>query len=160
MADVPVPTEEVKDPRELREPGIGLGRDPVRTPMAWDGTPHAGFSSGKPWLPLHVDWPIRNVEAENSKPASMLGLYRALLGLRRAEPALSVGSIELVDAGRDVLAYERRDGQARLFVALNFSSEPRTIGGPDGELILSTVDLGALEGALRANEGIIMRMAD
>ena len=160
MADVPIPPEEVKDPRELREPGIGLGRDPVRTPMAWDGSPHAGFSTGKPWLPLHVDWPMHNVESESTKPASMLSLYRALLQLRRAEPALSTGSIELVDAGRDVLAYYRSHGDTRLFIALNFRSEPRTIGVPAGEPILSTIDLGAFEGTLRANEGVILRVGN
>jgi alpha-glucosidase len=160
MADVTIPDEEVKDPRELMEPGIGLGRDPVRTPMAWDGTPHAGFSSAKPWLPLHVDWPMHNVESESSKHASMVSLYRSLLHLRRAEPALSVGSIELVEAGRNVLAYERSDEETRLFIALNFSSESRAIDAPVGELILSTIDIGAFDGRLRANEGIILRMAN
>ena len=159
MADVPIPADEVKDPRELREPGIGLGRDPVRTPMAWDGSPHAGFSGGRPWLPLHVDWPMHNVESERSKHASMLNLYRALLQLRRAEPALSIGSFELLDAGQEVLSYERRYGTARIFVALNFSSESRRINAPRGELLLSTIDIDAFDGTLRANEGIILRMA-
>ncbi len=160
MADVPIPAEEVKDPRELREPGIGLGRDPVRTPMAWDRSPHAGFSSGKPWLPLHVDWPTHNVESEIAKPQSMLSLYRELLQLRRSEPALSIGDIQLVDAGRDVLAYERSEGAVRLFIALNFTSEPRSFDVPAGDLILSTIDHGEFVGTLRANEGIILRMAN
>jgi glycosidase len=159
MSDVPIPADEVKDPRELREPGIGLGRDPVRTPMAWDSSPHAGFSSGKPWLPLHVDWPMRNVESETGNRASMLSLYRSLLELRRTESALSIGSIELVDAGRNVLAYRRCDGEAKLLVALNFSAEPRAISLPAGEPLLSTIDIGAFEGILRANEGIVLRLA-
>jgi alpha-glucosidase len=50
LTDVRIPADRVKDPRELREPGIGLGRDPVRTPMAWDSSPQGGFSSGDPWL--------------------------------------------------------------------------------------------------------------
>ena len=160
LADVPIPADLVKDPRELREPGIGLGRDPVRTPMAWDSSPHAGFSSAAPWLPLHVDWPVRNVESESAKPASMLSLYRALLQLRRAEPALSIGSIELLDAGPDVLAYQRRHGDSRLLIALNFSEEQRPMPLPAGKLILSTIDLGASDGKLRANEGVIMQLEE
>ena len=43
-----IPPDRVQDPRELREPGLGLGRDPVRTPMPWDGSPNAGFTTGEP----------------------------------------------------------------------------------------------------------------
>ena len=46
LSDVAIPPEQVQDPRELREPGLGLGRDPVRTPMPWDGTENAGFTTG------------------------------------------------------------------------------------------------------------------
>ena len=90
----------------------------------------------------------------------MLSLYRALLQLRRAEPALWTGSIELADVGQDVLAYMRSDGAARLFIALNFATESRSIEAPSGELLLSTIDIGAFEGTLRGNEGIILRMAN
>ena len=61
--DVAIPRDRVRDPRELREPGLGLGRDPQRTPMPWDGSPNAGFTTGEPWLPLNADWRERNVEA-------------------------------------------------------------------------------------------------
>jgi glycosidase len=158
MTDVSIPAEEIKDPRELREPGVGLGRDPVRTPMAWDASPHGGFSGGKPWLPLHVDWPMRNVALEAANPASMLNLYRALLELRRAEPALSVGEVELVDTNADLLAYRRGHGESRLFIALNLSSEARAAELPAGELLLSTIDLGTFDGSLRPDEGVILRL--
>ena len=57
MRDVPVPAERVQDPWERRVPGQGLGRDPVRTPMQWDGGPNAGFCAPgvEPWLPLADD---------------------------------------------------------------------------------------------------------
>ena len=87
-------------------------------------------------------------------------MYKRQLQLRRTEPALSTGSIELVDAGRDVLAYYRSHGDMRLFIALNFGSEPRTIGVPAGEPILSTIDLGTFEGILRANEGVILHVGN
>jgi alpha-glucosidase len=160
---VVIAPDQVQDPKEQREPGIGLGRDPSRTPMAWDGSPHAGFSSVEPWLPLHVDWPVRNVAGQTSDPGSMLSLYRALLALRRAEPALSTGSFRLIDADADILAYERQYGDARLLVALNLSDSPRTLAPPAGTRavpLLSTLTRPLLDGSLRPNEGIIMKLED
>ena len=55
MKDVPIAPEQVQDPAEKNEPGLGLGRDPERTPMPWDGSLLAGFTSGEPWLPLGTD---------------------------------------------------------------------------------------------------------
>src|SRR6202011_6007419 len=51
MTDVPIPQDQVRDPWEKNVPGLGLGRDPVRTPMLWSGELHGGFTTGKPWLP-------------------------------------------------------------------------------------------------------------
>jgi alpha-glucosidase len=50
MTDVVIPGEHVRDPWEKNIPGLGLGRDPERTPMQCDGDPNAGFSSVEPWL--------------------------------------------------------------------------------------------------------------
>src|SRR5690606_222425 len=127
---VPIPPDKVRDPRELRQPGIGLGRDPSRTPMAWDSSPGAGFSGAEPWLPLHPDWPRRNVAAQEADSRSMLALTRALLRLRREETALSIGEYLPVACEGDLLAYERRCGDKRLLVTLNFG--PDCIALPDG----------------------------
>jgi glycosidase len=155
---VDIAPDKVRDPKELREPGIGLGRDPSRTPMAWDYLPNAGFSTAEPWLPLHPDWPARHVEAQASDPGSMLSLYRALLRLRRAEPALSIGGFELVELGPSILAYRRSCAGVRLLVALNLTAEPQLVELPTGTPLLSTIDLPPSHGALRPNEGLILRM--
>ena len=162
LADVPIPADRVRDPRELREPGIGLGRDPVRTPMAWDRSPNAGFTSGEPWLPLHEDWRTRNVTAENGDPGSMLLLYRALLALRGAEPALSIGSIQQVEATDHVLAYQRRHGKSRLQVVLNLTGTERQIPGDveEGQVLLSTLGSPSPKGWLRPDEGLVLRVAE
>ena len=161
---VEIAADQVQDPKERREPGIGLGRDPSRTPMAWDGSPHAGFSSGEPWLPLHSDWPVRNVAKQAGDRGSMLSLYHALLALRRAEPALSLGSLRLIEADVDVLAYERRHGDERLLVALNLSESSRKLPLLKESLravpLLSTSPRPPLNGLLRPNEGMILKLED
>ena len=126
MQDVEIPPEMIHDPWEKNVPGIGLGRDPERTPMQWDPTPNAGFCQPdvKPWLPVATDSSTVNVEAQREDPASTLALYRRLLALRRAEPALSVGSYAPVETAGDLLAYVREHAGRRFFVALNLGHEP------------------------------------
>ena len=166
LSDVAIPPEQVQDPRELREPGLGLGRDPVRTPMPWDGSQNAGFTTGEPWLPLHADWPTRNVAQMSEDPHSILALYRRLLALRRAHPALSIGDIELLETEGDVLAYQRRHGAERLIVALNLGKRPHRLELPDWARdcrpMLSTVvdATPAADGAvlLQADEGVILEV--
>jgi alpha-glucosidase len=74
MADVPIPPERVQDPWEINVPGLGLGRDPERTPMQWSAEPNAGFTDRTPWLPLAADYASVNVEAQRAEPGSMLAL--------------------------------------------------------------------------------------
>ena len=133
LGHVEIPASWVQDPRELREPGLGLGRDPVRTPMPWDVTPNAGFTTGAPWLPLNADWATRNVAQLAAAPGSILALHERLLALRRAHPALSIGDITLldaVDAAPDVLVYERHHDGDRLLVALNLGSSSQALRVP------------------------------
>jgi len=165
MADVPIPPDRVRDPRELREPDLGLGRDPVRTPMAWGPGPNAEFTGGEPWLPLHTDWPTRNVAVQSADAASMLTFTRAALALRRATPALALGEIADVRAEGDVLTYTRALGGERLGVAINFADAERRVAlpGPATLLLLSTHDArGADESGailLRAAEGAVFALA-
>jgi alpha-glucosidase len=166
MHDVPIPHERVQDPFEKRVPGLGLGRDPERTPMQWSAAPNAGFTEGVPWLPLAEDFAAVNVEAEQGDPSSMLSLYRALIELRRSEPALAVGVYAPLSAEGAVLAYTRREGARQFLIALNLGPEPARLPLPaeprDYEVALTTfLDRGrpprggVLE--LRADEGVILR---
>ncbi len=169
---VEIPPAQVRDPRELREPGLGLGRDPVRTPMPWDATPNAGFTTGTPWLALNDDWRERNVEQQVQASGSMLALHRRLLALRRSCPALAIGDIVfldgfldgLPDTARDILAYERHSGEQRLLIALNFGNRPQELALPSwarhARVLLSTV-AGAPSAAdarivLRPDEGLVL----
>lgn len=138
MTDVPIPPGEEQDPWGLRVPG--LGRDGARTPMPWTDSAGSGFTRPgvKPWLP--VGERVAPVDEQLSDSRSVLGLYRSLLALRRARPALHSGDMRFVDAGRrGVLAYERLAGEDRILVALNFGPEPATLqAAPGAELLLSS----------------------
>jgi alpha-glucosidase len=167
MEDVPIPPDRVQDPWERRVPGLGLGRDPTRTPMRWDSAaPHAGFTApgAEPWLPIGE--PSANVAAQEGDPRSMLSLYRALLALRRAEPALAVGGIAAVEARGEVLTYERHDpattGRRRLRVALNLGATAAQRHGAAGERVLLSTHAksegGGAPDLLRAGEGVILEI--
>jgi alpha-glucosidase len=157
---VDIPLDRVRDPQDLRQPGLGLGRDGARTPMAWDATPQAGFSSAEPWLPLHHDWSTRNVASQDRDDGSMLNLYRRLLELRRRHPALAIGDFALLPSEPEVLQYERREGAERLIVALNLGSTPRRIRIPEdariAQPLLSTVPSRGFDGGLIADEGLVL----
>jgi alpha-glucosidase len=161
MLNVPIPPEAVQDPFERRVPGMGLGRDPVRTPMQWSAAPQAGFSTGRPWLPPSPDYERVNVAAQRQDQKSMLWLYKRLIALRQAEPALQIGTFERVETSSDVLTYVRG---ATFLVALNLGPRPRRVSlRPNGTVVLSThLDrenerLGNIV-ALRPDEGLIVRL--
>ncbi len=159
MADVTIPPDQVQDPRELREPGIGLGRDPVRTPMAWDASINAGFSTGAPWLPLHHDWQTRNLAAQRDDPHSMWRLHHDLLALRRSRAALSSGDWLPIECAGSLLAYERRSGDERLLIVLNLGDTPQSFAIPEwaeGLSVLRTTGTGGDPAILGPNEGYIL----
>jgi alpha-glucosidase len=167
MRDVPIAAERVRDPFERNVPGLGLGRDPERTPMQWSAARHAGFTSGEPWLPLAADAAAVNVEAQRADPRSLLTLHRRLLALRRAEPALQHGPFAPLRAGGGLLAWVRKHGDRRFLVVLNLGHQPAQYAPPvldvdgtmalsthldrDGERVLRTVEL-------RADEGVVVRL--
>jgi len=167
MHDVPIPIDRVRDPFEKNVPGLGLGRDPVRTPMQWSGGASAGFTTGEPWLPIAADYQNVNVAAERDDPSSVLTLYRRLIELRRSEPALSVGEYAPLPASDDLIAYMRKAGERRLLIVLNLGPQERRFNISELEvqasLIFSTHHDRGQErlGAglkLRPDEGVIVEL--
>jgi alpha-glucosidase len=159
MHNVTIPPTAVQDPVENNLPGLGLGRDPERTPMQWDAGENAGFSTAKPWLPLADDFAHMNVALQRQDPGSMLSLYRRLIDLRRATPALSVGSYREVFVDDDLLVFARSAGDSEVVVALNVSHAERALpaGVADGRRLVVSTHLTAGEpGVLRPDEGVIL----
>jgi alpha-glucosidase len=168
MVDVPIPPDQQQDPWGLRVPG--MGRDPCRTPMQWSPAPNAGFSAPetpKLWLPLAEDYRETNVERELADPASILSLYQRLLALRKASPALQVGTYQPVeDTPETCYLYLRSAGQQRFLIALNFSDGSQHVVVPGervGRIELSTYldregRAGPGDVVLRAHEGLIVAL--
>jgi alpha-glucosidase len=103
------------------------GRDPERVPIPWSRGAGAGFTTGRPWLPSHPDADRLAVAVQEGEPGSSLELYRGLISLRRATPALQHGSFRSVHAAPDVFAYVREHYAERVLVALNFAPFPRPL---------------------------------
>jgi alpha-glucosidase len=142
MTNVPIPPDRVRDPWEKNVPGLGLGRDPVRTPMQWNDTAQAGFTTGTPWLPLSAQALATNVAAQRADPSSLLCLYRRLIALRRAELALSLGAYKPGLATGEAMVYSRELANSRFLIALNLSHRPQSLSLDEhvaqGSIVLST----------------------
>ena len=165
MRQIPIAPEQVRDPFEKNVPGIGVGRDGCRTPMQWDASAHAGFSTAKPWLPLAHDARHDNVVNLAADKASILNLYKALIDLRRKRPELVTGVYEPVAAQGDVLLYRRRGDEGAVVIALNLGADPVAVTlsavGFGKQIVLSTFldrEGEEIEGELdlRGNEGVIL----
>ncbi len=107
--------------------GITINRDDVRTPMQWDTTRNAGFSSAnKTWLPVHMNHGQVNVEIENKDDNSLLNTIRALLDIRKKERALQGGTLELIDGlPENLLGYTRVLDREKILVLLNFDDREK-----------------------------------
>jgi alpha-glucosidase len=167
MRDVAIPPALVHDPWEKHVPGLGLGRDPERTPMHWNDSANAGFTAGTPWLPVASDYRTVNVSVERNDPLSMLTLYRCLIALRRATPALSVGTYVGLQAHGDILAYVRAHAGRRCLVVLNLGPQSQVFESTQvdirGHVVLSTHldrvdDTVCRTIALRRDEGVIVML--
>jgi alpha-glucosidase len=163
MCSVPVAPDQVQDPFEKNEPGLGLGRDPERTPMLWDDSPSAGFTSGWPWLPVGDEHEIVNVAAQEGDDSSILQLYRKLIQLRRTNPTLVSGKLDNVEAKDKVLRYQRSGDGHRILIFLNMGSEPAQINVERGTILISSLldrQGQSVSGQLdiRAAEGLVISL--
>ncbi|MGZ4618415.1 MAG: alpha-amylase family glycosyl hydrolase [Frankiaceae bacterium] len=133
MTDVDVPPEMQRDQMTLGGLENRGNRDRARTPMHWDPSPTAGFTSGAPWLPVG-DNAACNVVGQREDHASTLWFCRRLLALRRAEFGGQITSYVQLSSANDQWVYR----VGALTVAANFSAEPTAPFDPGGRVVLST----------------------
>ncbi|MCR5357495.1 MAG: alpha-glucosidase [Lachnospiraceae bacterium] len=101
-----------------------FARDSARTPMQWDGSENAGFTSGKPWLPVSDDYETVNVKAESSDPDSVLSWYHELVNLRSSHREFIDGDYEeILHEDEQIFAYLRENADAKAVVLINMSTE-------------------------------------
>jgi alpha-glucosidase len=168
MCQLVIPPAQACDPFEKNVPGLGVGRDGCRTPMQWDDSRHAGFSTEKPWLPLPDTFAEENVENQRRDSGSLYQLYRHLIALRRTRRALAAGSYQSIVASGNLLVFVRELANERLLVALNLGSEPTAItfgsGQNAGYVLLSsyldrTGECGRDSIDLRGHEGLVVELS-
>jgi alpha-glucosidase len=165
IGPVAIPHDAMKDPWGKNEPGLGLGRDPSRTPFQWDATANAGFTSGTPWLPVDASYKSQNVAVLRTDAASILNLYRNLLSMCRKHPALVRGTFRLLSVEGNALVYERKADNQCIVVCLNFgdTEQPLPVEDLGRAIILASThpDRAGLEpkAVLRPNEGLAILTA-
>ena len=134
LRDIPIRKKsDIKDPVGQTFWPFYKGRDGCRAPMQWQNQPNAGFSSGEPWLPVHADYPDRNVEQQMTDPNSLLNFIKIIIQIRKAEPALQRGDFQpLTEDPHQILAYYRTLQDDQVLVVLNFSIRELIFDLPGG----------------------------
>jgi alpha-glucosidase len=140
LTEADVPYELLQDPYGITFWPEFKGRDGCRTPMPWTGeAPNAGFTTGKPWLPVEPAHVAAAASVQENDPASTLNAARRLIAWRRNQPQLTRGDIVFFDAPEPVLAL-RRDlaGHPGLLAVFNLGPEPVSFAWPEsqGEIAL------------------------
>lgn len=124
--------KEGRTPEEVLTVLRARGRDNARTPMQWDTSPHAGFTTGRPWLAVNPNHDRINAAAQYEDPDSVYHYYRRLIELRHTEPAVADGDFRmLLPHDERVYAFTRRLGATELLVLGNFTGTPVKPDLPD-----------------------------
>ena len=137
-----VPMEEIMDSIRV------IGRDNARTPMQWDESQNAGFSTGQPWLAVNPNYEEINVQEALANPDSIFYTYQKLVQIRKENNWLIRADFELLDTTDKVFAYIRKDGDRRFLVVANLSNEKQNFsveGKVKSVLIENTVTQEAVE---------------
>lgn len=119
-------------------------RDNARTPMQWDDSANAGFTTGTPWIGIHPNYTEINAKEAMADPDSVFHYYRRLIGLRREHPIMAYGEYRLLlEDHPQIYAYTRQLESEQWLVILNFSEgearfeSPEELKGAEGQLIIA-----------------------
>jgi len=107
-------------------------RDNARSPMQWTDGENAGFTTGKPWVPVNPNYRQINAAAAMADPDSVFHYYRKLIALRKTYDVFRRGSFTLVDPDNEkIFAYTRDTEQEHLLVVCNFTEETLEMDAPE-----------------------------
>ncbi len=139
-------------------------RDNARTPMQWDDSENAGFTTGIPWINVNPNYKTINVLAEEKDSGSVLNFYKKLIKLRKSSETIMYGSYELLlPEDENIFAYVRKGEGEEILVVCNFTDKKREFefenGFKNGEVLISNcerMDLTAFNG-LKPYEAVVIK---
>lgn len=107
-------------------------RDNARTPVQWDDTPQAGFTTGTPWIAVNPNYKEINAKAETADPNSVFHYYKKLIALRKKHPIMVYGKYELLlEDSEELFVYTRTMGEEKLLVVCSFTDQPCSFTIPE-----------------------------
>lgn len=150
-------TEQGKMTEEDMMAAIGYkGRDNARTPMQWDNSAYAGFSTAKPWIMVNPNYTKINARDQVNREDSVFKYYQKLIKLRHESELIVYGTYDLIlDDDKDIYAYIRTLGDEKLIVYCNFSENTRKVEIPE-EFVNKKVLISNYSDA-KANQKITLR---
>jgi trehalose-6-phosphate hydrolase len=129
-------------------------RDNGRTPVQWDDSPYAGFSTVEPWIGVGSNYEWLNAKAEVDDSDSVYAFFKRLVALRKAEDVIQAGDVRFLESADQVIAYERTLDDVRVVVQCNFSGDEQpALELEGGEVLVSNYDEPATSNVLRPWEG-------
>ena len=150
-------TEQGKMTEEDMMAAIGYkGRDNARTPMQWDDSAYAGFSTTNPWIMVNPNYTKINAKDQINREDSVFKYYQKLIKLRHENELIVYGTYDLIlDDDKDIYAYIRTLGDEKLIVYCNFSENTREVELPE-EFVNKKVLISNYSDA-KANQKITLR---
>ena len=150
-------TEQGKMTEEDMMAAIGYkGRDNARTPMQWDDSAYAGFSTANPWIMVNPNYTKINAKDQINREDSVFKYYQKLIKLRHESELIVYGTYDLIlDDDKDIYAYIRTLGDEKLIVYCNFSENTREVELPE-EFVNKKVLISNYSDA-KANQKITLR---
>ncbi|MCA0174015.1 glycoside hydrolase family 13 protein [Bacillus sp. RAR_GA_16] len=148
--------QDKEDPDKVMQAIYKKGRDNARTPMQWDDSLHAGFTTGDPWIKVNPNYKEINAEAAVNDPDSVYQYYKELIRLRKENPILVYGQYDLLlENHEQIYAYTRKYEGETLLVILNFSDQesefvlPEELEHGGKSLLISNYEVDEREGIER-----------
>jgi len=148
LPEARIPYERLRDPYGIAFWPSFVGRDGCRTPLPWDDSEHAGFSTSTPWLPIAGKHLELAVSRQMADPASALHGFRTFLRWRKQHPALLTGDIRFLDTTEPVLSFTRSLDKSVVFAAFNLANEAVELPAPDIGALHPIEDHGLVAGRL------------
>jgi alpha-glucosidase len=150
LTEAELPFEMLQDPYGIAFWPTFKGRDGCRTPMLWDASDNAGFSAGKPWLPIPDAHRGLSVAEQSALMDSPLSRFRSFLHWRKQHPALIWGDVDVLESAEPVLLLSRRLGDTRMLAAFNLSDREQHVAIPADAAMRVVNGHGLVSGGIEA----------